>query len=99
LIERKCEVPLIVMETHLHLKYRSKDDKTEFPGTPAPIPSRSRPRFIWDHRLEADAFQERKILINASPELAPSLSINHAENVAEANRLDGLKTNPLPAGV
>jgi hypothetical protein len=45
LIERKCEVPLIVMETHLHLKYRSKDDKTEFPwsgladsepGPPAP---------------------------------------------------------------
>jgi hypothetical protein len=31
LIERKCEVPLIVMETHLHLKYRNKDDKTEFP--------------------------------------------------------------------
>jgi hypothetical protein len=31
LIERKCEVPLIVMETHLHLKYRTKDDKTEFP--------------------------------------------------------------------
>jgi hypothetical protein len=31
LIECKCEVPLIVMETHLHLKYRGKDDKTEFP--------------------------------------------------------------------
>ena len=31
LIECKCEVPLIVMETHLHLQYRSKDDKTEFP--------------------------------------------------------------------
>jgi len=31
LIERKCEVPLIVMETHLHLKYRTKEDKTEFP--------------------------------------------------------------------
>ena len=31
LIERKCEVPLIVMETHLHLQYRNKDDKTEFP--------------------------------------------------------------------
>src|SRR5271154_1832134 len=31
LIERKCEVPLIVMETHLHLKYRSKDEKSEFP--------------------------------------------------------------------
>jgi hypothetical protein len=31
LIEHKCEVPLIVMETHLHLKYRAKDDKTDFP--------------------------------------------------------------------
>src|SRR5476651_1030542 len=31
LIERKCEVPLIVMETHLHLKYRVKDEKGEFP--------------------------------------------------------------------
>jgi hypothetical protein len=31
LIERKCEVPLIVMETHLHLKYHSKGAKTEFP--------------------------------------------------------------------
>jgi hypothetical protein len=48
LIERKCEVPLIVMETHLHLKYKSKDDKAEFPwtaptdsepGPPAPGPS------------------------------------------------------------
>src|SRR5476649_622097 len=34
LIERKCEVPLIVMETHLHLKYRGKDEKTEFPWNP-----------------------------------------------------------------
>jgi len=25
LIEKKCEVPLIVMETHLHQKYRGKD--------------------------------------------------------------------------
>jgi len=31
MIECKCEVPLIVMETHLHLKYRAKDDKVEFP--------------------------------------------------------------------
>ena len=29
LIDRKCDVPLIVMETHLHLKYRGKDDKGE----------------------------------------------------------------------
>ena len=34
LIERKCEVPLIVMETHLHLKYRANDEKIEFPWTP-----------------------------------------------------------------
>ena len=26
LINRKCDVPLIVMETHLHLKYRGKDE-------------------------------------------------------------------------
>jgi hypothetical protein len=31
MIELKCEVPLIVMETHLHLKYRNRDDKSEFP--------------------------------------------------------------------
>jgi hypothetical protein len=31
LIERKCEVPLIVMETQLHLKYRGRDEKTVFP--------------------------------------------------------------------
>ena len=35
LIERKCEVPLIVMETHLHLKYRGKDEKGEFPWSTA----------------------------------------------------------------
>ena len=34
LIEHKCDVPLIVMETHLHLKYRGKDDKTGFPQVP-----------------------------------------------------------------
>jgi hypothetical protein len=31
LIERKCDVPLIVMETHLHLKYRGKDDHGGLP--------------------------------------------------------------------
>ena len=31
LIEGKSEVPLIVMETHLHLKYRTKEDKSDFP--------------------------------------------------------------------
>jgi hypothetical protein len=31
LIEQKCEVPLIVMETHLHLKYHGRDEKAEFP--------------------------------------------------------------------
>ena len=34
LIESKCEVPLIVMETHLHLKYRGQDEKPEFPWHP-----------------------------------------------------------------
>lgn len=31
LIESKCEVPLIVMETHLHLKYHNRNDPSEFP--------------------------------------------------------------------
>jgi hypothetical protein len=31
LIEAKCTVPLIVMETHLHLKYRNWDEKQEYP--------------------------------------------------------------------
>jgi hypothetical protein len=31
LIEHKCEVPLIVMETYLHLEYADKENKTEFP--------------------------------------------------------------------
>jgi hypothetical protein len=35
LIERKCDVPLIVMETHLHLKYRNRDDKAESPWIPS----------------------------------------------------------------
>jgi hypothetical protein len=38
MIERKCEVPLIVMETYLHLKYRGKDGKTEFPWHAPPDP-------------------------------------------------------------
>ena len=38
LIERKCDVPLIVMETHLHLKYRNKDDKADSPLGPPPEP-------------------------------------------------------------
>jgi len=39
LIERKCEVPLIVMETHLHLKYRGKTGQDEYPwATPEEIP-------------------------------------------------------------
>ena len=45
LIERKCEVPLIVMETHLHLQYRGKDEKADFPWNasahPAPEPPAS----------------------------------------------------------
>jgi hypothetical protein len=36
LIENKCEVPLIVMETHLHLKYRGKDEKDQFPWNTSP---------------------------------------------------------------
>ncbi len=36
LIESKCEVPLIVMETHLHLKYRNREEKPEFPWTQPP---------------------------------------------------------------
>jgi len=36
LIEHKCQVPLIVMETQLHLKYRGKDNKDDFPWAPAP---------------------------------------------------------------
>jgi hypothetical protein len=42
LIERKCDVPLIVMETQLHLKYRGHDDKTNFPWlTPDKEPASS----------------------------------------------------------
>jgi hypothetical protein len=37
LIERKCEVPLIVMETHLHLKYRKLGDSV-LPATEAEGP-------------------------------------------------------------
>jgi hypothetical protein len=52
MIESKCEVPLIVMETHLHLKYRGHDEKQDFPWSadapppdvekkPAPAPEAS----------------------------------------------------------
>ena len=34
MIEAKCEVPLIVMETHLHLKYRAKGGAGEIPWPP-----------------------------------------------------------------
>jgi hypothetical protein len=34
LIERKCEVPLIVMETHLHLNYRGREDAAAPPWKP-----------------------------------------------------------------
>ena len=34
LIESKCEVPLIVMETHLHMKYRNGSEKQEFTWSP-----------------------------------------------------------------
>jgi hypothetical protein len=36
LIDQKCEVPLIVMETHLHLKYRNRDDKADSHANPQP---------------------------------------------------------------
>jgi hypothetical protein len=36
LIEAKCTVPLIVMETQLHLKYRNWDDKQEYPWSAEP---------------------------------------------------------------
>jgi Arc/MetJ-type ribon-helix-helix transcriptional regulator len=40
LIELKCEVPLIVMETRLYLQYRNRNESQEFPwntsGDPAP---------------------------------------------------------------
>ncbi len=38
LIDHKCEVPLIVMETYLHQKYRGKDDKSELPKKPTAEP-------------------------------------------------------------
>lgn len=31
LIESKCEVPLLVMETRLHLKYRNRNDPADYP--------------------------------------------------------------------
>ncbi len=44
LIEQKCEVPLIVMETQLHLKYRGKNDPSGYPWhTPAELPADSAP--------------------------------------------------------
>jgi len=38
LIEAKCEVPLIVMETHLHQKYRDKNEHSGNGHAPAPAP-------------------------------------------------------------
>jgi hypothetical protein len=35
LIELKCEVPLIVMETRLHLQYRNRNEPQEFPWNAA----------------------------------------------------------------
>jgi len=53
LIERKCEVPLIVMETNLHLQYRGKDDKPEFPWNPdahsEPEPPEPEEQTLDDH--------------------------------------------------
>ena len=38
LIEEKCEVPLLVMETKLHLKYRNRNDPADFPWNAADEP-------------------------------------------------------------
>ncbi len=38
LIESKCEVPLLVMETRLHLKYRNRNDPADFPWNAADQP-------------------------------------------------------------
>jgi len=38
LIEQKCEVPLIVMETRLHLKYHGRHDAQSFPWKAADEP-------------------------------------------------------------
>jgi len=35
LIEQKCEVPLIVMEARLHMKYRDKEESHELPMAPS----------------------------------------------------------------
>jgi len=35
LIELKCEVPLIVMETRLHLKYHNRNETQDFPWSTA----------------------------------------------------------------
>jgi hypothetical protein len=43
MIERKCDVPLIVMETHLHMKYRGKDSKEESSLQPPGTGSKSLP--------------------------------------------------------
>jgi hypothetical protein len=43
LIELKCEVPLIVMETRLHLQYRSRHETAEFPWNPAAEPAATVP--------------------------------------------------------
>src|SRR5882762_756505 len=49
LIERRCEVPLIVMEAYLHLKYRGREEKDEFPrnhGDSHPAASETKPPAI-----------------------------------------------------
>ena len=44
LIERKCDVPLIVMETHLHLKYRGKDENGTLSWKDGTAPEPDAPR-------------------------------------------------------
>jgi hypothetical protein len=44
LIERRCDVPLIVMETHLHLKYRGKDENGTLSWKDGTAPEPDAPR-------------------------------------------------------
>jgi hypothetical protein len=43
LIEAKCDVPLIVMETRLYLKYHHCDEKQDFPWTLSEDPGAAKP--------------------------------------------------------
>ena len=64
LIEAKCEVPLMVMETRLHLKYRNRNEAQDFRGIQPPSgtvsrahdkasASRRSSRAVYDRRLDS----------------------------------------------